>query len=125
MTTTHFRATSWTAAGVGILISFALHTCRQLATFNPFELDSFRIDILPYEIVALASFMTRTRGLAFVSLIVSLFIAAVGTYAFIDLIRGPAINDIQLITDPLRWLFALIALAVAGLDILIRRSSNA
>jgi hypothetical protein len=119
----HLRTGAWLAAGAGILVSFVFHAYESSIFYLPFV----GRDILPYFIIAIAATMSRTFALAWISLVASFTVLAVGVYAYFDLIRVPAavINDIQLFTDPLKWMIALIVLVVAVGSFIYSKIQNA
>ena len=107
----HLLTGVWLAVGGGILFSFVFHVYES----NSFNLSFFGRDILPYFIIAIAATISRTLAMAWISLIASFIILAIGVYTYIDLIRTPdtVINDIQISTDSLKWMIALIVLVIA------------
>jgi hypothetical protein len=119
--TTGLRNASWAAAFGGILASIAMYTCGPLGRFDWFHLSFVPFDVIPYAIVGVATTLAQTRFLALVCVVASLSILTVGLYTYVDLIRVRGINDIQLATDPLRWLFGVLALLLTGVGLIARK----
>jgi hypothetical protein len=83
-----------------------------------------RTDALPYLLLAVAIAFSRTRGAAAICLVASAFVLAFGIYTYVDLVRfswrNGWINDITLLTYPVKWLFTMLAGLAAGLDLMFR-----
>jgi len=81
-----------------------------------FPVNFFVSDALPYFVAAVAGTMVRTRTVAYICFAASASVLGAGVYTYIDWVRFPAptfVNDIELSTYPLKWLFGLVALSVA------------
>lgn len=115
----HLRTGAWLAAGVGILFSFVFHAYKSYLfnlLFLKLNLLFLSLDILPYFIIAVAATISRTRAMAWISLVASFTVLALGVYVYIDVILTPdtIINDYHL-SNPyaLKWWIALIVLVIA------------
>jgi hypothetical protein len=89
-----------------------------------FAYSFFFADAKPYVVVAVAALLARTRGPAAICVAAALCVLAVGIYTYVDWIRVPYINDIDLFTFPLKWLFAAAALLVSGISLIVRLSHH-
>ena len=127
ITPIHLRTGAQTAVGCGIMCSFAFFLFGPFASARipEFPYSWFVSDALPYAIVAVAVAMSRARAVALICLIASFSVLTVGLYTYIDWIRFPFINDIELLTYPLKWLFALMAIVVSVISFIARRVHNA
>ena len=128
----HLRTGAWLAAGGGILFSFVFHA-RELYSFNLLYLirdiltySNLSRDIFPYFIIAIAAAISRTRAMAWISLVASFTVLALSVYAYIHYYRvvGTILDDFALyVTDPLKWWIALIVLVIA-ISVLYFRGSK-
>jgi len=117
----HLRIGAWLAAGGGILFSFAFHAYKLYI-----NLSFLGRDMLPYFIIAIAATMSRTLVMACISLVASFTILAISIYTYIDLIHTPdsVINDIEILTDPLKWMIALLVLGVVNSGFIYSKIRN-
>ena len=126
ITAKHLRIAAETVAVSSIAFSIAFFAIGPFySSRDGFAYSFFLADAKPYAVVAIAGVLARTRGPAAVSLAAALCSLAVGIYTYLDWIRGPSINDIDLFTFPLKWLFAVAALLVAGVSFLARVINHA
>jgi hypothetical protein len=126
ITATHIRTAALTVAGCGVACSFAFFAFSSGK--GGFPTASFVSDALPYVMVAIAGTLAGTRTVAGICVAASLCVLAVGVYTYINWVRFPAptyINDIELSTYPLKWLFALIGLSVAVVGFVVRKIKHA
>ncbi len=126
ITTKHWRIATETVAGGSIAFSFLFFLMGPFySSRSGFDYSFFVADAAPYAAVVVAALFARTRGPAAVSLAAALCVLAVGAYTYRDWIRVPFINDIDLFTFPLKWLFAVAALLVSGISFAVRLFNHA
>src|SRR3974377_1650108 len=75
--------------------------------------------------VAGAALLARTRGPSAVCVAAALCVLAIGIYTYLDWLRVPYINDIDLFTFPLKWLFAMATLLASAVSFIVRLSNHA
>jgi len=122
ITVKHLRTGAWLAAGVGILSYFVFHAYESYL----FDLLFVSLDILPYFIIAIAATINRTRAMAWITLVASFTVLALGVYVYIDVILTPdnIIYDYHLSTGyALKWWIALIVLVIV-ISVLYFRGSK-
>jgi hypothetical protein len=109
----NIRAGVWAAAGCGL----ALH--------GSMFLGGLAWGIPPYIMLAVAGFLSKTRGLAVVALLAALSVLALEAYLLIDLARSVgSINDIELEIVPLQWMLAGAVLVAGGIGAVVRKIKN-
>lgn len=112
------RACAWATVGLGILISLV---------FTRWFYRSVSFNVLvwyapPYILVAAATLLSGTRGVALVAFLGAVSVLALGAYTCIDLIRtAGGINDIELFTTPLELTISLLVLVIAFVGFLVTR----
>lgn len=72
-----------------------------------------------YVIVTIAALVSRGRSAAFVVAGVSVLVLALGVYTYVDLLPGPAVNDITLLTFPCQRFLAIFSVLVAIVSFVI------
>jgi Na+/melibiose symporter-like transporter len=128
LTAKHFRIGAETVAISSLAFSFVFFLVGPFySSRSGFPSSFFIADAAPYVAVAVAAFFAKTRSSAAVCLLAALCSLAVGVYTYLDWTRVSFINEIDLFTSPLKWLFALTALLAAGFSFLtriLRHASN-
>ena len=126
ITAKHLRIAAEAVASCSIAFSIAFFVVGPFySTRSGFAYRFFLADAEPYAVVAVAAVLARTRVPATACLIAAFCVLAVGIYTYLDWIRVPFINDIDLVTFPLKWLFAGAALLIAGVSFVGRVFNHA
>ena len=126
ITAKRLRIAAAMVAGGSIAFSFVFFLVGPFYSSRAgFAYSFFAADAAPYAAVAVSALLARTRGPAAVCLAAALCVLAVGVYTYLDWIRVPFINDINLLTFPLKWLSAVAALLIASIAVLARVLNHA
>ncbi len=129
VTSTHVRTAALMMASCGVLCSFAFFAFHSFASgLGGFPVRFFVSDALPYLVAALAGTLAKNRAVGGICAAASLCVLALGVDTYIEWIRFPVpkfVNDIELSTYPLKWLFSVTAVFVAAIAFVPRKTKHA